>query len=119
MNRDVLTKKWMDWVDYWAVDFDYESRKEIIKVPKRMGVVGELSGVVKADAGEFVDFEERWTGAYIFENEWQSFRTRQSRELELTTVSHTCPKSGRYTIAVKVIDIFGNDTMTLMPVTAG
>jgi hypothetical protein len=24
------------------------------------------------------EFEERWTGGYIFENEWQSFRTRQS-----------------------------------------
>jgi site-specific DNA-methyltransferase (adenine-specific)/adenine-specific DNA-methyltransferase len=119
MTRDVLTKKWTDWVDYWAVDFDYESRKEIVKVPKRMGVEGELPGVVRADAGEFVDFEERWTGAYIFENEWQSFRTRQSRDLELTTVSHTHPKPGRYTIAVKVIDIFGNDTMTLMPISVG
>jgi len=119
MTRDVLTKKWTDWVDYWAVDFDYESRKEIIKVPKRMGVEGELVGVIKADAGEFVDFEERWTGAYIFENEWQSFRTRQSRELELTSASHTYAKPGRYTIAVKVIDIFGNDTMTLIPITAG
>jgi hypothetical protein len=28
-----LTKHWTDWVDYWAVDFDYMSRKEIIKVP--------------------------------------------------------------------------------------
>lgn len=28
-------------------------------------------------------------------------------------------KPGRYTIAVKVIDIFGNDTMTLIPVTVG
>jgi site-specific DNA-methyltransferase (adenine-specific)/adenine-specific DNA-methyltransferase len=119
ITRDVLTKKWTDWVDYWAVDFDYESRKEIIKVPKRMGVEGELPGVIQAGAGEFVDFEERWTGAYIFENEWQSFRTRQSRDLELTTVCHTYPKSGRYTIAVKVIDIFGNDTMTLMPISAG
>jgi site-specific DNA-methyltransferase (adenine-specific)/adenine-specific DNA-methyltransferase len=119
LTRDVLTKQWTDWVDYWAVDFDYENRKEIIKVPKRMGVEGELPGVVKADAGEFVDFEERWTGAYIFENEWQSFRTRQSRELELKSGSHTYPKAGRYTIAVKVVDIFGNDTMTLVPVTAG
>jgi DNA modification methylase len=119
ITRDVLTKKWTDWVDYWAVDFDYESRKEIIKVPKRMGVEGELPGVVQAGAGEFVDFEERWTGSYIFENEWQSFRTRQSRDLELTTVSHAYPKPGRYTIAVKVIDIFGNDTMTLMPVSVG
>ena len=118
-TRDVLTKQWTDWVDYWAVDFDYENRKEIIKVPIRMGVEGELPGVVKADAGEFVDFEERWTGAYIFENEWQSFRTRQSRDLELKSGSHTYPKAGRYTIAVKVVDIFGNDTMTLVPVTAG
>ncbi len=117
-TRDVLTKQWTDWVDYWAVDFDYESRKEIIKVPKRMGVEGELPVIVKSD-GEFIDFEERWTGAYIFENEWQSFRTRQNRELELKSAPHTFPKPGRYTIAVKVVDIFGNDTMTLMPITAG
>ncbi len=117
VTRDVLTKKWTDWVDYWAVDFNYESRKEIIKVPKRMGVDGELPGAVQADSGEFVDFEERWTGAYIFENEWQSFRTRQNRDLELTSASHTYDQPGRYTLAVKVIDIFGNDTMTLMPVT--
>jgi hypothetical protein len=32
ITRDVLTKKWTEWVDYWAVDFDYESRKEIVKV---------------------------------------------------------------------------------------
>jgi site-specific DNA-methyltransferase (adenine-specific)/adenine-specific DNA-methyltransferase len=118
VTRDVLTKKWTDWVDYWAVDFDYESRKEIIKVPKRLGVEGELPGVVKAD-GEFIDFEERWTGAYIFENEWQSFRTRQDRELELKSAPFTYPKPGRYVVAVKVIDIFGNDTMSLMPVTVG
>jgi site-specific DNA-methyltransferase (adenine-specific)/adenine-specific DNA-methyltransferase len=114
---EVITKKWTDWVDYWAVDFDYESRKEIIKVEKNLGVEGALPGT--ASAGEFIDFEERWTGAYIFENEWQSFRTRQSRELEMTTASHTYEKPGRYTIAVKVIDIFGNDTMTLVPVTVG
>ncbi len=119
LTRDVLTQRWTDWVDYWAVDFDYESRREIIKVPRRMGVEGELTGVVQADAGEFVEFEERWTGAYIFENEWQSFRTRQSRDLELTSATHAYAKPGRYTIAVKVIDIFGNDTMTLLSVTVG
>ncbi|MBL9218514.1 MAG: hypothetical protein JNG82_08510 [Opitutaceae bacterium] len=118
VSRDVLTKKWTDWVDYWAVDFDYESRKEIIKQAKGFGVEGELPGVVK-DEGEFIDFEERWTGAYIFENQWQSFRTRQDRDLELTTASHVYAQPGRYTIAVKVIDIFGNDTMTLVPVTVG
>ena len=47
VSREVLTKKWTDWVDYWAVDFDYESRKEIIKVAKGTGinvVQGYLAG---------------------------------------------------------------------------
>ena len=57
--------------------------------------------------------------AYIFENEWQSFRTRQQRDLDLTSAPHTYTSPGRYTIAVKVIDIFGNDTMTLVRVTVG
>jgi hypothetical protein len=117
ITRDVLTKQWTDWVDYWAVDFKYESRKEIIKVAKNLGVEGALPGM--ASTGEFLDFEERWTGAYVFENEWQSFRTRQNRRLELTSASHTYVKAGRYVLAVKVIDIFGSDTMTLVEVNIG
>jgi len=118
VTTDVLTKHWTDWVDYWAVDFHYESRKEIIKVAKHMGVENQLPGVVVAGE-ELLEYEERWTGAYIFENEWQSFRTRKDRNLELTSATHTYKKPGRYTIAVKVIDIFGNDTMTLVPVNVG
>ena len=125
VTRDVLTKQWTDWVDYWAVDFNYESRKEIIKVSRGTGlggVQGFLTGQEPAQRDLDLttdDFEERWTGAYIFENEWQSFRTRQSRDLELKTATHRYDKPGRYIVAVKVIDIFGNDTMTLMPVTVG
>jgi site-specific DNA-methyltransferase (adenine-specific)/adenine-specific DNA-methyltransferase len=143
VSKDRLTKHWTDWVDYWAVDFDYMSRKEIIKVAKNMG----LDSVIPANAGiqssstptasdmdsrrslpstpigggndEVVEFEERWTGGYIFENEWQSFRTRRNRDLELTTALHSYDRPGRYTVAVKVIDIFGNDTMTLVPVNVG
>lgn len=110
VTTEVLTKRWTDWVDYWAVDFDYMSRKEIIRVPRESGT----------DAGQPEDeFDDRWTGSYIFENEWQSFRTRRDRNLELTTAPHTYPAKGRYTVAVKVIDIFGNDTMTLVPVSVG
>jgi len=39
--------------------------------------------------------------------------------LELESANHTYAKPGRYTIALKVIDIFGNDTTTLLPVTVG
>lgn len=102
VTRDVLTKEWTDWVDYWAVDFDYMSRKEIVRV----------------DDGKD-GFDEQWTGGYIFENEWQSFRTRKDRSLELKSAEHTYTQRGRYTVAVKVIDIFGNDTMTLVPVNVG
>jgi DNA modification methylase len=115
VTREVLTKKWTDWVDYWAVDFDYMSRKEIIKVPKGSGVEEPRPAPYVSS----IEFEERWTGGYIFENEWQSFRTRQNRTLELMTAPHTYDRPGRYTVAVKVIDIFGNDTMTLVPVNVG
>jgi hypothetical protein len=122
LNRDRLTKHWTDWVDYWAVDFDYLQRKEIIKVPVGMGLGGiaNLEGFEPPQGDlKLPEFEERWTGGYIFENEWQSFRTRQSRDLDLTTAVHTYDRPGRYTVAVKVIDIFGNDTMTLIPVSVG
>ena len=109
-------------MDYWAVDFDYMSRKEIIKVPvgSGLGGIASLPGF-EPPQGEIAlpVFEERWTGGYIFENEWQSFRTRQNRDLELTTAQHTYDRPGRYTVAVKVIDIFGNDTMTIVPVNVG
>jgi site-specific DNA-methyltransferase (adenine-specific)/adenine-specific DNA-methyltransferase len=65
------------------------------------------------------EFEERWTGSYIFENEWQSFRTRKNRDLEFISAPHTYTQAGRYTVAVKVIDIFGNDTVVLAPVSVG
>ena len=122
VKKERLTKHWTDWVDYWAVDFDYMSRKEIIKVPvgSGLGGIASLPGFEPLQ-GEIAlpVFEERWTGGYIFENEWQSFRTRQNRNLELTTAQHTYDRPGRYTVAVKVIDIFGNDTMTIVPVNVG
>ncbi len=122
VKKERLTKHWTDWVDYWAVDFDYMSRKEIIKVPVGSGLdpVASLPGF-EPPQGEMAlpVFEERWTGGYIFENEWQSFRSRQNRDLELTTALHTYDRPGRYTVAVKVIDIFGNDTMTLVAVNVG
>ncbi|MHB1006187.1 MAG: DNA methyltransferase [Chloroflexota bacterium] len=44
-----------------------------------------------------------------FHNEWQTYRTRQSRELQ-KSVSHTYEQPGTYKVVVKVIDLLGNDT---------
>lgn len=59
---------------------------------------------------------EEWTGDFIFENEWQSFRTKKERSLKMKSVAHEVTPGPRK-IAVKVVDIFGNDTMTIVEVT--
>ncbi|MGH7210074.1 MAG: hypothetical protein ACREF1_01240, partial [Acetobacteraceae bacterium] len=97
VKRDVLTKQWSDWIDYWAVDFTYTSREEIIHITTQ-------------EADGRVVHRPQWTGNYIFENEWQSYRTRANRARELTSAPHQYQTKGRHKIAVKVIDIFGNDT---------
>ena len=75
------------------MDFNYQNKKEIIRV---------------IEDGEE---KEIWTGNYIFENEWQSFRTKKNLEIELISMSHTYDKPGRYQIAVRVVDILGQDTL--------
>ncbi len=100
-QRERLTTHWTDWIDYWSVDFDFESKREIIRVQN-------------PETGEVT---EQWTGDYIFENEWQSFRTKKDRSLDLKSVAHEC-QPGRHKIAVKVVDIFGNDTMAIVEVSA-
>jgi adenine-specific DNA-methyltransferase len=109
VTREVLTKQWTDWIDYWSVDFDFESKREIIRVKNEDP---------STSSGQDSEWEEQWTGDYIFENEWQSFRTKKDRSLELKSVFHECTP-GRRKIAVKVVDIFGNDTMTIVDVSVG
>lgn len=109
-QREALTQNWTDWIDYWAVDFNFESKREIIRVPV------EAADSTETETKATGHYEERWTGDYIFENEWQSFRTRNDRTLELSTVAHEITP-GRRKVAVKVVDIFGNDTMTILDVT--
>ena len=51
-----------------------------------------------------------------FHNEWQTYRTRKSPDLDLST-SHEYESPGEYTVVVKVIDILGNDTTKTITVT--
>ncbi|RRA50327.1 DNA methyltransferase [Acidipila sp. EB88] len=117
ITRERLTQSWKDWIDYWAVDFDFENKKEIIRKAVSPEVNPSLSGMEPDQMG-LETYEEVWTGDYIFENEWQSFRTKRDRSLEFTSVYKEC-LPGRRKIAVKVVDIFGNDTMTIVEVNIG
>ncbi len=99
VTREVLTKNWTDWIDYWSVDFDFESKREIVRVKNE----------------DKAKIDEMWTGDFIFENEWQSFRTKKDRSIDLRTPFHEC-EPRQYKVAVKVVDIFGNDTMKIIEV---
>jgi len=97
--RTLLTENWYDWIDYWAIDFNYEDKKEIIKIQN--------------EEGEIV---EQWTGNYLFENEWQSFRTKKNPILEFTSIAYEYKKAGTYKVMVKVVDILGIDTSKIIEV---
>lgn len=117
LSREQLTRHWTDWIDYWSVDFDFEDKREIIRVKKMPSGQAKLEGFEPPQT-ELEEWEEVWTGDYIFENEWQSFRTKKDRKLELISVfKEVVP--GRRKLAVKVVDIFGNDTMTIFEVRVG
>ncbi|MDI9355663.1 MAG: site-specific DNA-methyltransferase [Chitinophagaceae bacterium] len=98
VEREILTKTWTDWIDYWSIDFNYEDKKEIIQI----GTNGNAQSV--------------WTGNYIFENEWQSFRTKKNNTFELKSASHEYKEEGIYKIMVKVIDILGVDTSKVIEI---
>jgi len=105
LNHEQLTKNWSDWVDYWSVDFNFENKKEIIRVKSKEPV--------KKD---FKEYDEIWTGNYIFENEWQSFRTKKIPQFEMITAPHIYQKSGKYKIVVKIVDILGVDTTQVLEI---
>lgn len=71
---------WSQWVDYWAIDWDYKND--------------------------------------TFHNQWQSYRTRKDPKIVLEA-THSYGAPGEYQVAVKVIDILGNDTTKLVKVKVG
>jgi adenine-specific DNA-methyltransferase len=102
VSKTVLTKHWSDWIDYWAIDWDFQNRKELVNIKN-------------LNSGEW---ETKWTGDFVFENEWQSFRTKKDRKIELTSVAVELP-AGKRKVAIKVVDIFGNDTMKVIELNVG
>ena len=126
ITRTVLTQNWFDWIDYWAIDFNYEDKKEIIKIPSVLGLNGLKDAKIEEKQNEAIlqssnptnlnPDNEVWTGNYIFENEWQSFRTKKTPMLEFTSIAHQYKTAGKYKVMVKVVDILGIDTSKIIEV---
>jgi len=90
--KDWLEKarSWQAFVDFWAVDWDY---------------------------GRHLGEDEK----PIFMTEWQSFRNQGANGSdELTfTAKFRYPESGRFRIAARVTDVFGNDGIATLEVEVG
>ncbi len=74
-------KSWQSFVDFWAVDWDYEDLK---------------------DANREMVFENEWQS-------FRKRKGKKTVEDLVFKAFHTYEKRGEYTIAVKVTDVFGND----------
>jgi len=73
---------------------------------------------VRDKVKKWSDFIDYWAIDWDFRNDtfmqgWVDYRTRKNRSLSLKSDPHTYGKPGKYTIMVKVVDIFGNDTSQL------
>lgn len=80
MLRERAVKSPFDFIDFWAIDFD-------------------------------------WDGIEPFEHHWQDFRTRKDRSLKTTSDAlWQYKEKGMHKICVKVIDVFGVDTTTIIEV---
>jgi len=76
--RERAVKSPFDFIDFWAVDFEWREGKP-------------------------------------FEHHWQDFRTRKDRSLRTRTdIGWEYEKKGKHLICVKVIDVFGVDTTTVI-----
>jgi adenine-specific DNA-methyltransferase len=65
------------------------------------------------------DFIDYWAVDWNFQNDtfmptWMDFRTRQNRKLDLQTSEYEFEAKGTYKVMVKVVDIFGNDSTSIL-----
>jgi len=74
---------------------------------------------VRKQITKWSDYVDYWAVDWNFQNDtfkhdFVDYRTRQDRSLKLKSDPHTYEKPGTYQVLVKVIDIFGNDTSTIV-----
>ncbi len=82
--RERATLAGFDFLDYWAVDFDYPEPRPFEEAPP-------------------------------IRHQWQSYRTLKDRRVRLASnAAHTYGASGPHRIAIKAIDLFGLETVSVL-----
>lgn len=134
--REVMERKASESGEVKFFELDYietevQKKKDEVKVSlKNFAIPSEeyIPNELRSKITNWADYIDYWSvdwdyaskkdndGNYIFENDWQTFRTNKTPKLELETKWHKYSKKGKYLILVKVIDIFGNDTSKVIEI---
>lgn len=93
ITREILSDKWEDWIDYWAVDYAYGSKK------------------VHTSCNKQSRSKDAVQDNHIFNQTWCSYRLGKKRSLELTSEFR---KFSSGLVAVKIVDILGNENMMIV-----
>ena len=102
---------------FLEVDIKQEKGRKIVVslkdfvIPNTELVPEEIRSKIK----KWSDYIDYWAIDWDFQNDtfmngWVTYRTRKDRTLALKSDAHSYEKPGKYTVMVKVVDIFGNDT---------
>lgn len=102
---------------YLEVDIEKVDRKKI-KVNLKdfaMSNIDIIPKDIREKVTKWSDYIDYWAVDWNFNNDtfvngWVTYRTKKDRSLNLSSDIHKYEESGKYTIFVKVVDIFGNDT---------
>jgi adenine-specific DNA-methyltransferase len=107
---------------YLDVEVKPAKRKVVAKLKDFMIPNPELvPDDVRAKITKWSDYVDYWAVDWNFSEDtfmqgWVTYRTRKDRSLDLESDPHTYEERGEYAVMVKVIDIFGNDTSTIVRV---
>ncbi len=124
MERQVTEADAVRFFDLAFVDLDVRRQgREACVVLKDFAIPSEelIPPKVRESITSWSDLIDYWSVDYdfsdeVFHNQWQAYRTREEPALATQSEWHEYPKAGRYSIIVKIIDIFGNDTTKLAEV---
>jgi superfamily I DNA/RNA helicase len=128
--REVMEKRAVECGDIRFFDLAYleaevqpsAEEKRTIQVELKNFVIPDTDLIpdeVRAKITKWSDYIDYWAVDWDFRhdtfmNQWQTYRTRIQRKLDLVSGSHRYKEPGVYHILIKVVDIFGNDTNRLL-----
>jgi 16S rRNA G966 N2-methylase RsmD len=128
--REILDKRAVDQGDIQEKDFfelrvfstktTQDKRSLAVTLADFMMPAEDLPEDVKASVTHWSQWVDYWAIDWdfredTFHNQWQSYRTRDNRKLELSA-KHEYKEPGDVVVMVKVIDLLGCDTTTLIRV---